>query len=216
MGQTIKFSPEILSKHLEIECRDGHRTEDWRSGRKYFFKKHWGTPDRSFSKTSFVWDELFISKGKTPTIGCKGTFPMMNQRTSSNEQERTGAADRVLLAAVSPDPGKRRMVGQGFYRMDEYGESETSFQRSLPTARSRRPRVLRPSPSGDTNRPGRHGARIRDRRLSAITTTGLPAIGSLNGLSTRCWLRASRISRFVYAGRTRPGPEYGTAHRTGY
>lgn len=52
MGMKVKFSPEILSKHLEIDCRDGHRTEDWSSGRRYFFRKHWGTPDR-FLKNFF-------------------------------------------------------------------------------------------------------------------------------------------------------------------
>jgi len=44
LGLVVKFSPEIVTKHLEIECREGRRTEDWRNGRKYFFKKHWGTP----------------------------------------------------------------------------------------------------------------------------------------------------------------------------
>jgi GT2 family glycosyltransferase len=48
MGRTIKFSPKIVTKHLEIECREGRRTEDWRNGRKYFFNKHWGSPKKAF------------------------------------------------------------------------------------------------------------------------------------------------------------------------
>lgn len=44
LGLVVKFPTEVVTKHLEIECREGRRTDDWRNGR-FFFKKHWGTPN---------------------------------------------------------------------------------------------------------------------------------------------------------------------------
>lgn len=44
LGFTIKFSPEIVTRHLEIECRNGSKPRDWSSGERYFYRKHWGTP----------------------------------------------------------------------------------------------------------------------------------------------------------------------------
>ncbi len=47
LGFIIKFSPEIVTRHLEIECREGLKTQDWLKGRKYFFGKHWGNPQKA-------------------------------------------------------------------------------------------------------------------------------------------------------------------------
>ena len=44
LGLIIKFSPEIVTRHLEIDCRDGGKPRDWKTGDQYFYKKHWGTP----------------------------------------------------------------------------------------------------------------------------------------------------------------------------
>lgn len=46
-GMVVKFSPEIVTRHLDIDCRDGSKNEDWQKGRDYFFRKHWGTPRKA-------------------------------------------------------------------------------------------------------------------------------------------------------------------------
>jgi GT2 family glycosyltransferase len=43
LGFLVKFSPEIVTRHLEIDCRGGGKTRDWMNGEKYFYEKHWGT-----------------------------------------------------------------------------------------------------------------------------------------------------------------------------
>ncbi len=55
MGLSIKFSPEIVTRHLEIDCREGLKTNDWEKGRKYFFRKHWGTPQKAFINFFRSW-----------------------------------------------------------------------------------------------------------------------------------------------------------------
>ena len=47
-GYTIKFSPEIVTRHLEIDCRQGAKSRDWRIGERYFYKKYWGNPRDAF------------------------------------------------------------------------------------------------------------------------------------------------------------------------
>ena len=47
-GYIVKFTPEIVTRHLEIECRDGKKPRDWKKGERYFYKKHWGTPRDAF------------------------------------------------------------------------------------------------------------------------------------------------------------------------
>lgn len=48
LGLILKFSPEIVTRHLEIDCRQGGKDRDWRNGEIYFYKKHWGTPRDAF------------------------------------------------------------------------------------------------------------------------------------------------------------------------
>ncbi|HUS87812.1 MAG TPA: hypothetical protein VMW91_00330, partial [Desulfosporosinus sp.] len=48
LGFKIKYSPEIVTRHLEIECREGRKTQEMRQSRKYFYKKHWGNPQNVF------------------------------------------------------------------------------------------------------------------------------------------------------------------------
>ena len=49
LGFIIKYSPEIVTKHLEIDCREGRKPQEWINARRYFYKKHWGTPKDVFS-----------------------------------------------------------------------------------------------------------------------------------------------------------------------
>ena len=44
LGFTMKYSPEIVTRHLEIDCREGRKPQEWINARKYFYEKHWGTP----------------------------------------------------------------------------------------------------------------------------------------------------------------------------
>ena len=44
----VKFSPEIVTRHLEIDCRGGEKVRDWKHGEKYFYEKHWGNPRDCF------------------------------------------------------------------------------------------------------------------------------------------------------------------------
>jgi GT2 family glycosyltransferase len=48
LGYTVKFSPEIVTRHLEIDCRQGAKSMDWRNGERYFYNKHWGNPWDAF------------------------------------------------------------------------------------------------------------------------------------------------------------------------
>jgi GT2 family glycosyltransferase len=48
LGMKIIFTPEIVTRHLRIECREGRRPQIWDNGRRYFFNKHWGTPQKAF------------------------------------------------------------------------------------------------------------------------------------------------------------------------
>jgi N-acetylglucosaminyl-diphospho-decaprenol L-rhamnosyltransferase len=47
-GGTVRFSPDIVTRHLEVDCRDGGKPMDWKSGERYFYRKHWGTPRDAF------------------------------------------------------------------------------------------------------------------------------------------------------------------------
>jgi GT2 family glycosyltransferase len=55
LGFIVKFSPEIVTRHLEIDCRQGGKARDWRNGEKYFYKKHWGTPHDAFKNFFRLW-----------------------------------------------------------------------------------------------------------------------------------------------------------------
>src|SRR6185437_5618359 len=46
------------------------------------------------------------------------------------------AADCPLSAAVSSDSRKRRVVGTGFHRVDEYAQGATALRWALPAART--------------------------------------------------------------------------------
>ena len=48
LGYTVKFSPEFVTRHLEIDCRQGAKSRDWRNGERYFYRKHWGSPKDAF------------------------------------------------------------------------------------------------------------------------------------------------------------------------
>ena len=84
------------------------------------------------------------------------------------DRDRRGHADqghRVLPAAVPPDPGERRVVGQGVHRVVERRPRPAAVRRPLSAALARRARVLR-SPAGrGAAAPGRVGPHLRAARL---------------------------------------------------
>jgi len=58
LGYKVKFSPEIVAKHLEIEVRGQSREIDFKKAQQYFYKKHWGMSEN-------VFDGLFRSGSET-------------------------------------------------------------------------------------------------------------------------------------------------------
>ena len=101
-------------------------------------------------------------------------------------RRRRREADRVLPAAVPPDPRERRVVGRGLHRVDERGQGRAAVPGPLPAAPAGRPRLLRPAAARGARGAGGAGARPTASTASATTTTGSTASSCSSGRSTRC------------------------------
>ena len=47
-GGVVKFSPEIVARHLDLDVRGERRREDKVSAQLYFYQKHWGMSEEVF------------------------------------------------------------------------------------------------------------------------------------------------------------------------
>src|SRR5215510_3648853 len=74
-----------------------------------------------------------------------------------------GPAYCVLLAAISPNPRERCVVGPRVHRMDERGAGAPTLPWTLSASDPRRPRLLRSTPGRDPGRAGSASGAERDR-----------------------------------------------------
>ena len=49
LGKIVKYSPMIVTRHLEIECRKKRKKKDIENAMRYFYRKHWGMSDKIFN-----------------------------------------------------------------------------------------------------------------------------------------------------------------------
>ena len=134
--------------------------------------------------------------------GRDATPEWAHERSSCIERPQA-RADRVLPAAVPPDPGERRVVGARVHRVDERRPGAAPLPRARPAQLPGDLGFYDLRLPGDPRGAGRAGRAPTASRRSATGTTGSAAGGSSSGRSTRCCESASPTSRSASAGRTR-------------
>ena len=86
-------------------------------------------------------------EGQVPSAMRRATRPSAHFeafRPVPAHAKQAGKAAGLLSAAIPPCPGKRRMVGQGIYRLDESWPGDAAFRRPFAAAHPSRSRVLFP------------------------------------------------------------------------
>ena len=83
---------------------------------------------------SRVRGKLFAVYAREIGAALPKEMPHLAGGSKAESDEPACALDCVLSSAVSSNPGKRRMVGKGFYRMEQCGEGETDVSASLSAA----------------------------------------------------------------------------------
>ena len=110
---------------------------------------------------------------------CGGTPPLpyylcMADEGGTRAREDDAQGPRLLSSAVPPDPGERRVVGQGFTEWTN-STGQAAVRRPLPAPPARRSRLLRPPRPRGPRGAGRARPRGTASTASATTTTGSTA-----------------------------------------